>query len=215
MSTKKTITITAGIVIALIVGVTGGYFYAQSLANQDINALKEENKAAVAKATADAKALENINNTKTDSSRPTHEKTPPKIVTETTCNADELKLTTEANNGGGAGTLNFNIVLTNIGTRTCNLFGYPGVSLVNDNGNQIGKPADRHKSAETKVELAANKSARAVIYVPNESNFDDGTCKDGATKLRVYPPNDTGYLSVATTQASWCPGFATEAVAAN
>jgi len=215
MNTKRTIIITTGIVIALAAGLAGGYFYAQSKADQNTNALKEEQKTAIEKAVADAKAKENTNNTKTDSSRPAHEKTPPKVSTDTTCNTDELTLSTETNNGGGAGTLSFNIVLTNSGTRTCTLFGYPGVSLVNANGNQIGKPADRHANTEARITLAPKASARSVLYVPNEANFPDGTCQDGATKLRVYAPNDSGYLSAATTQTSWCPGFAVEPVAAN
>ena len=215
MNTKKTIIITAGIVIALVAGTAGGYFYAQTKADQKISSLKQEQKAAIDKATADAKVKENTNNTKTDSSRPAHEKTPPKISAETTCNTDELSLSTETNNGGGAGVLSFNIVFTNIGTRTCTLFGYPGVSLVNANGNQIGKPADRRTSTEARITLAPKVSARSVVYVPNEANFDNGVCKDGVTKLRVYAPNDTGYLSTMTTQTSWCPGFAVEPVAVN
>lgn len=144
-----------------------------------------------------------------DTNRPTHEQTPPKTETSTTCNADELTLTLENGDGGGAGTTNQMVVLTNSGKRTCTLFGFPGVSLVNDNGNQIGKPADRAKNyTEKTVTLAPTKQAKATLSFEDPSNFDAGECKTGATKLRVYPPNDTGYLSVTSTMvAAWCPGF--------
>jgi hypothetical protein len=144
-----------------------------------------------------------------DTSRPAHELTPSKTETATTCNADELTLTLENGDGGGAGTTNQLVVLTNSGKRTCTLFGFPGVSLVNDNGNQVGKPADRAKNyTEKTVTLAPTKQAKATLSFEDPSNFDAGECKTGATKLRVYPPNDTGYLSVASTMVTaWCPGF--------
>ena len=59
----------------------------------------------------------------------------PKVVTEPTCNADELTLTLGEGDGGGAGSLSTSLVFTNSGTRECTLGGYPGVSLVNDNGS--------------------------------------------------------------------------------
>ena len=132
----------------------------------------------------------------------------PKVVTEPTCNADDLTLTLGEGDGGGAGSLSTSLVFTNSGTRECTLGGYPGVSLVNDNGNQIGSPADRMTGEEaTTVTLAVNASATALVTYPEEGNFDAGVCADGATKLRVYPPNDYGYLSVASPITAWCPGF--------
>lgn len=148
------------------------------------------------------------------SDRPSQEQTPPKTVTETTCNADELSLSFSQGDGGGAGTLNQMIVLTNTSKRTCILGGFPGVSLVNDNGNQIGSPAERAKNyVEKKLTLAPGNQAKATVSYANSANFDAGTCKTGATKLRVYPPNDTGYLSVASPMiTTWCPGFAVSPV---
>ena len=146
--------------------------------------------------------------------RPAQELTPPKVATETTCNADELTLSLTAGDGGGAGTLNQVLVLTNSGKRTCTLKGFPGVSLVNDNGNQIGSPADRSKNyTEKSLSLKPAATAKATISYSNSANFGDGVCKTGATKLRVYPPNDTGYLSIASPMiTAWCPGFETSPV---
>ena len=152
----------------------------------------------------------NANNNSSDNSN-----VQPKVVTEPTCNADELTLTLGESDGGGAGSLSLNLVFTNSGTRECTLGGYPGVSLVNDNGNQIGSPADRATGEAAKtVTLAVNKSAVALLTYPEEGNFDADVCADGATKLRVYPPNDYGYLSVASPITAWCPGFQVGAVTA-
>lgn len=132
----------------------------------------------------------------------------PKVVTDPTCNADELSISLGDGNGAAAGSRSLSIIFTNTGTRECVLGGYPGVSLVNDNGNQIGSPAERTSSTDEKtITLQQNGSVSALVTYPVEANFDAGTCKDGATKLRVYPPNDYGYISIASPVTGWCPGF--------
>jgi uncharacterized protein DUF4232 len=163
---------------------------------------------------AAAQAEKSTDKTPTADSRPAHELTPPKVATASTCNADELTLSLTNGDGGGAGTINQVAVLTNSGKRTCTLFGFPGVSLVNDNGNQVGSPADRAKNyTEKTVTLKPTEKAKAVISFSDPGNFEAGKCKTGATKLRVYAPNDTGYLSVASPMiTAWCPGFATSPV---
>jgi hypothetical protein len=152
--------------------------------------------------------------TPTKDTSPAQELAPPKVATETTCNADELTLSLTNGDGGGAGTLNQVLVLTNSGKRTCTLVGFPGVSLVNDNGNQIGSPAGRAKNySEKSLSLKPAATAKATVSYSEQGNFGAGVCKTGATKLRVYPPNDTGYLSVASPMiTAWCPGFETSPV---
>lgn len=189
----KALKIIGLIVLVIIVAggvAAGGYFLAIWHTNEKDNAAKTAT-TDTSKTTADA------------------ELTPAKKVTLTTCNADELSLATAANGDSGAGTLSFNLVLTNIGKRDCILGGYPGVSLVNDNGNQIGTPAERTTNvAEKTVTLKPTEKAQSTLYYTNADNYDDGVCKDGATKLRVYPPNDTGYLSVILpSEVDWCPEF--------
>ena len=132
----------------------------------------------------------------------------PKIVTDPTCNADELSIVLGEGNGAAAGSRSLSLVFSNNGDRECTLSGYPGVSLVNANGNQIGSPADRAASTNVKtVMLKSTQSTSALVTYPVEANFDAGTCTDGATKLRVYPPNDVGYISVVSPITGWCPGF--------
>ena len=145
----------------------------------------------------------NSNNTNNNNSNVT-----PKVVTDPTCNADELSISLGDGEGAAAGSRSLGIIFTNTGTRECTLGGYPGVSLVNDNGNQIGSPAERMSSTDEKtITLQQNGSASALVTYPVEANFDAGTCKDGATKLRVYPPNDYGYISIASPITGWCPGL--------
>jgi hypothetical protein len=148
------------------------------------------------------------NNTGDDSNNSDSNNVQPKKVTDVTCNADELSLTLGQGDGGAAGSNSLGLIFTNTGSRECSLSGYPGVSLVNANGNQVGSPAARTEgSTATTVKLAAGATATALVVYPVEGNFDPGTCQDGATKLRVYPPNDYGYLSIASPITGWCPGF--------
>lgn len=209
MTKKQKIWTSLAIVLGVAIVGLGGYFVGQQLTAQNEQKKAEAaQQEAVKKAVAAAKLEANKNETAANAARPPHEKTPPKPSPETTCNADELSLAIANADGGGAGTLNYNIVLTNTGKRTCILGGYPGVSLVNNNGNQIGNPADRTTDVKVeKLTLTPGTKVKALVSTPNDANFPEGTCKDGATKLRVYAPNDVGYLSVATTTTAWCPGF--------
>lgn len=196
-----------GLVLLVLALVTATAFCVYTWQQNDFSSQKKNLEKQLADAKADQKTSQPSSGT---DSRPAHEQTPPKVVTETTCNADELTLSLSEADGGGAGTLNQLIVLTNESKRVCVLGGFPGVSLVNDNGNQIGSPAERAKNyAEKKLTLNPGAQAKATVSFADQGNFDAGTCKTGATKLRVYPPNDTGYLSIASPMiTAWCPGFA-------
>lgn len=198
------------LVVILLVGAgAGGWYLGQMNKNKEVEKAKQD-------AQASHKDTDIANNKNQDTNnRPAHEQAPPKTATETTCNADELSLAVQPSAESGAGTIAYDLVLTNTSKRTCILGGFPGISLVNDNGNMIGSPAERATNyEEKKLTLAPNTKVKAVVYTSNSSNFSDGQCKEGATKFRVYPPNDTGYLSVATTVDTWCPGFTTSPVVA-
>jgi flagellar basal body-associated protein FliL len=191
-----------GVLIALLVlaaGAAGGYFWGQYQKDMAVEQAKKDAQSAAQQEIN--KAHEEANKQKT---------APEKTVTETTCNADELSLELSAADAA-AGTYAYDLTFTNMSDRTCTLYGYPGVSLVNDNGNMIGSPAERtENSEELTMTLAPEDKVKAVVYASNSNNFSDGQCKEGATKLRVYPPNDTGYLSIATQDTFlnvWCPGF--------
>jgi hypothetical protein len=199
--TKKTILWVIVAIIVVALGSLGGYALGQMNKQHDVDTAKSE---ATKQAKKDASS-DKTNGDNTGSSTPT---VVPKTVTETTCNADELSLTTQQGSDSGAGTIAYNLVLTNVGKRACILGGFPGASLVNDNGNQVGSPAVRADNyTEKKLTLQPGSKVYAVASVENSSNFDDGQCKTGATKFRVYPPNDTGYLSVVSPVDTWCPGF--------
>ena len=69
----------------------------------------------------------------------------------------------------------------------CTMIGAPGVSWVTAAGKQVGDPFDQTHDGVRKVVVPAGGTARAAI----------DTCRpNGATALRVYPPNETEPLRV-------------------
>jgi hypothetical protein len=92
----------------------------------------------------------------------------------------------------GAGNLYRYLVLTNTGTTTCHLTGYPGLSMLDANGAQIGRPATRDARTYSAVVLRPGGSASDTIHTVNHQ----GTCLPASTKLKVYPPGNTASLTI-------------------
>lgn len=190
------------VVIFLGLGLLGGYYWGKMNQDQAVSDAKVAAQTQTSLLVADAKKTASLATL-----------TPAKTITDTTCNADELSLAEADSSDSGAGTLAYNIILMNTSKRTCTMNGFPGVSLVDANGNQVGSPATRASNyTEAKQTLAPGTKVKAVISIENSGNVSAGTCKTGVTKIRVYPPNDTGYISTPTVIDSWCPNFETSPV---
>lgn len=109
--------------------------------------------------------------------------------------------------GGAAGTHFISIVLTNAGNGSCIISGYPGVSLIDANGNQVGEPAERNAAIpSTVIELAPGQSAHALAGLPNYQNFPGGKCSGPAKGIKIFPPEETDALTVSFDDYA-CPGF--------
>ena len=98
---------------------------------------------------------------------------------------------------GAAGSVYVPLVLTNIGGRTCELRGFPGVSYVAGNdGHQVG-PAAAMSGPRGEVVLKPGAAAAAQLQLVNVANFDAGLCRPTPVRgLRVYPPGDTTSLFI-------------------
>lgn len=84
----------------------------------------------------------------------------------------------------GAGSLFRYVVVTNHSSTTCHLTGYPGLSLLDADGKQIGAPAERQPLAYQPVVLKPGQSASDTLHTANRM----GTCRPVSAKLRMYPP---------------------------
>lgn len=91
------------------------------------------------------------------------------------------------------------IVLTNTGTRACELRGFPGVSYVTgDDGRQVGPAASMWGERGGRVPLPVGGSAGATLRLVDVANYDAAVCRPEPVRgLRIYPPGDTVSLFIA------------------
>ncbi|MET7523376.1 DUF4232 domain-containing protein [Streptomyces sp900116325] len=107
------------------------------------------------------------------------------------CTASQL---TASLGGGdaGAGNLYRYLVLTNRTSGACQVSGYPGLSLLDADGKQIGVPATRDRRTYAPVVLEPGGSASVTIHTINRQ----GECLPTSARLRVYPPGNTASLVI-------------------
>ncbi|MBO0831609.1 MAG: DUF4232 domain-containing protein [Actinobacteria bacterium] len=98
---------------------------------------------------------------------------------------------------GAAGSVYYELELSNTSGQTCTLYGYPGVSALLG-GVQMGSAAGRTAShPKTLVTLAPGATAHVILQLTNVANYPTATCKPvTATALRVYPPGATAALRI-------------------
>ncbi|HUC60024.1 MAG TPA: DUF4232 domain-containing protein [Streptosporangiaceae bacterium] len=101
---------------------------------------------------------------------------------------------------GTAGSVYYELEISNIGRHACTLYGYPGVSAVNGT-TQVGLPAG-HSGAKSVVTVPAGGTAHVVLRVTDPG----AVCTHPVTghELKVYAP---GQFHAETTPftVSVCP----------
>jgi hypothetical protein len=121
------------------------------------------------------------------------------------CATSSLRVTLGPSQGY-AGGITQAIDFTNTSHAACNLYGYPGVSLVSGPDHaQIGLAAKRARTVTVKlVVLIPGATAHAGLQIVDAMNFPASSCSPvKATDLRIYPPNQTAPV-YAATQAQGC-----------
>jgi hypothetical protein len=105
---------------------------------------------------------------------------------------------TAALGGGdaGAGQLYRYLVITNRSRSTCHLTGYPGLSLLDAKGRQIGPAATRDPRTYGAVVLRPGASASDTIHTVNRQTSNPGECLPASAELRVYPPGNRDALVI-------------------
>jgi hypothetical protein len=96
--------------------------------------------------------------------------------------------------GAAAGTGFAHVRFTNIGTATCFLVGYPGVSLVSagsNAGSQVGADAKRDPTVPSRViTLSPGATAHALLAIVDAFNYPPTKCQPvKAHWLKVFPPD--------------------------
>jgi hypothetical protein len=115
------------------------------------------------------------------------------------CTTANLALSLSSH-GAAAGTAYRTLSFKNTSAHACTLTGYPGVSFLDAKGQQVGAAASRTPGATSTVTLAPGEAAASLIayhdvYVSTFPGCQPAT----ASAIRVYPPNETVPVSLATT----------------
>ncbi len=113
------------------------------------------------------------------------------------CKAASLTPSVDSTGGGAAGSLYMKLILTNSGTESCVLKGFPGVSLTaGPTADPIGAAASRDDAQPvTDVVLAPGKAGFAQLRYTQAGNYPDCT-QVAAAGFRVYPPEDTASVFI-------------------
>jgi hypothetical protein len=186
-----TAALTAGLIAALAVSACGGSgttsSHAASQTNQNSSANSTSStvtKTATATATASASASAS---TTTQASGPSP------------CQTSNLKLAFVTGQGA-AGTAYLTFGLTNTGSGTCSLIGYPGVAYLDSGGNIVQHPAQRGIPTPTQVKLVTLNSGQAAHFTVTSSDvIPSPGCQhsySGST-VQVFPPNQRQPLTVS------------------
>jgi hypothetical protein len=119
-----------------------------------------------------------------------------------TCRTSQLRLSFVSGNGA-AGTSYTTYGLTNAGSSSCVMFGYPGVAILDGTGHIVQHPARRGTAGPTiPVRLVTlPPGARATFLVNSTDVIPSPGCQQayhGAT-LQVFPPNQRAALRLPDT----------------
>ncbi|MEV5612748.1 DUF4232 domain-containing protein [Streptomyces sp. NPDC052225] len=110
-----------------------------------------------------------------------------------------------AGSEGAAGSVYYDLTLTNTGSAACVLKGYPGVSLIQRDGSTVGAPATREGGKGAPVTLAPGRAAHTTLHTLNEGVSDAG-CWRGHDLIKIYPPGSYDPLTLRDSHVRVCGG---------
>jgi hypothetical protein len=93
---------------------------------------------------------------------------------------------------GAAGTIYYPLEFTNLSKHACSMHGYPGVSAIDRNGHQLGRPAGwGSRVAARTVVLAPGATAHTILQYSDATVTTAPGCDPVFTtfELRIYPPD--------------------------
>lgn len=135
----------------------------------------------------------------TTSTTPVTSTSPPATTASTHCRSEVLTATLGPADAGAGQRYNA-LILTNTGTTTCELRGFPGVSLLDAAGTQIGTPASREGAEGATVSIPPGGRASATLHT--NSAGVGATCTAASAKIRVYPPDNTVAVLAAASYSA-------------
>jgi hypothetical protein len=86
------------------------------------------------------------------------------------------------------------LLLTNTGSQTCHLRGYPRVSVLDANKQQLGPTASYVQGNPlTFVDLSPDATASTVLHF---ASVEAGPCQPASTYLRISPPGSNDSITI-------------------
>jgi hypothetical protein len=108
------------------------------------------------------------------------------------CTQAQLRTWIGVPGDGTAGTVFYELEISNVSARTCTLLGFPGVSATGAGGAQLGSPARRNSSHPARlITLGRGATAHVNLGIADVFAFPAAACHPvTATGLRVFAPGD-------------------------
>lgn len=119
-----------------------------------------------------------------------------------TCTASATRLWYGIPGEGTAGSVYYQIELSNIGHSTCSFFGYPGVSALDIHGHQVGRAAT-HGGGRVSATLSPGGTAHFVLRVVDAGAICAHPVK--ASALKVFGPGQFS-AQIIGFASEGCPG---------
>lgn len=114
------------------------------------------------------------------------------------CSAGQLAVWIGYPGNGAAGSYYYQLEISNVSSRKCTLYGYPGVSAVKADGAQLGSPGGRVSGyPKSLVTLGPYQTSHVQLQIIDVYVFTPSACHPvTAAALKVYPPGAYSALRV-------------------
>jgi hypothetical protein len=128
--------------------------------------------------------------------------------------ADDALAVDVKNEGAGAGNIDYSVTFTNTGQSSCELRGYPGVSVVSG-GSQVGASAKETSGASVEtitIQPGSSISAalRAVNVADGGGPLGDSCQSTTGDAWQIYPPHSFVAVEVSAPGLAACGNAGTD-----
>ena len=108
------------------------------------------------------------------------------------CSAADLVAWVGVPGNGSAGSVTYQLELSNVSGHACSLLGFPGVSALSSGDRQLGSAAVRNDAHPPQVVTIGRRgTAHVELRITDVGNYPASACHPvTAHGLRIYPPDD-------------------------
>ena len=124
------------------------------------------------------------------------------------CTSADVAVTVPASDDAGAGHVWYVVTAKNTSAKPCTIHGFPGVSMVSEEGGQqVGAAAKRTSTGAPVVTLQPGEETTAPLQYTQAGNYADSCQITPSAGFRIYLPDQTT-ASFARQQVQACANSA-------